>query len=241
MKSTLPLLACTGMLMTTPAFANGDWIVGLLVNGDQSAYVGGKDSTELLPYFAYETDRLHIGIDEISYEVINRGNLELSVMVDPRFADDLPDTALFEGLTRETAFEAGFSARYAFGAASANLSLQHDVSGVHNGLAGTLSFGYEAQLGPLELDLTAGVKIQDANLNNYLYGMRAADAKAGRAAFEMDNTANAFVELTAIMPISDNMFLLGEVSYTDLGQATNSPLVDRNNRTDVLIGLLYQF
>jgi len=240
MKFTLPLLACASIL-STPAFAEGDWIVGLLVDGNQSPYVGGKDSADLLPYIAYDTDRLHIGIDEISYELIDTGNIELSVMLDPRFASDLPNTALFDGLTRKDAFEAGFSASYNFGAASANLSLQHDVSGVHDGFAGELSFGYETQLGPVELDLNAGVKLRDANLNNYLYGVSASEVTADRAAFEMDNTINAFAEVTALVPISGNAFLLGEVTYTDLGEATNSPLVDRDNKTDVTIGLLFQF
>jgi outer membrane protein len=221
--------------------AEGNWIIGILADGSQSPFVGGEDDAQLLPYLAYETDRLHIGIDEISYALIDTQNLELSVMLDPRYASDLPDTVLFDGLTRDDAFEAGISASYSFGAASANLSLQHDVSGVHNGLAGAFSLSYEVELGSIELDLNAGVKLQDADLNNYLYGVSAADVTADRAAFEMDNTINAFAEVTALMPISENAFLLGEVTYTDLGKAADSPLVDRDQKTDVTLGLLFQF
>lgn len=240
MKVSLPVLVCSCALANT-AYAEGDWIVGVLADGSQSPYIGGTDSVDLIPYIAYETDRLHVGIDEISYGLVDTGNLALSVMLDPRFADDLPDTALFEGLTRDTAFEAGFAASYAFGAASANLSLQHDVSGVHDGFAGEMSFGYEAAFGQIALDLTAGLKFRDENLNNYLYGVSAADVTADRAAFEMDNTVNAFAEVTALMQVTDNAFLLGEVRYTDLGEAADSPLVDRDNVTDVTLGLLFQF
>lgn len=240
MKLSLPVLVCSCVL-THPAYAEGDWILGVLADGSQSPYVGGTDSVDLIPYIAYETDRMHIGIDEISYELIDTGNLALSIMLDPRFAPDLPDTTLFDGLSRDTAFEAGFAASYGFGAASANLSLQHDVSGVHDGFAGELSLGYEAELGQIALDLTAGLNFRDSNLNNYLYGVSTANVTAERAAFEMDNTVNVFAEMTALMQVSDNAFLLGEVRYTDLGEAADSPLVDRDNVTDLTLGLLFQF
>lgn len=240
MKPTFAFLACS-CLIATPAFAEGDWIVGLLADGGQSPYIGGEDSVDLIPYFAFETDRLHLGIDELSYELIDTDNLALSVMLDPRFAPDLPDTALFDGLTRDTAFELGLAATYEIGAASANLSVQHDVSGAHDGFAGELSFGYKAELGPIGLDMTAGLQFHDANLNNYLYGVSAAEVTADRAAFDMGDTVNPFAEVTALMQVSDHAFLLGEVKYTDLGKAIDSPLVDRDTVTDVTLGLLFQF
>ncbi|MCF2870340.1 MipA/OmpV family protein [Octadecabacter sp. G9-8] len=241
MKFTIPFLVATSVTAATPVFAEGDWIVGLLLDGSQSPFVGGQDSVQALPYIAYETGRLHIGIDEISYALVDSGRFDLSVMLDPRFAADLPDTALFDGLKRDDAFEAGFAASYAFGDASANLSVQHDVSGVHDGLAAKLSLSHEAQLGAVGLDFTAGVKFQDSDLNNYLHGVATADVTADRAAFEMDNTINAFAQMNALMPISDNAFLLGEVTYTDLGEAADSPLVNRDHIADVTLGLLFQF
>lgn len=241
MKAQFALLACASILTTTPALADGDWIIGLLADGTQSPYVGGEDSADFIPYIAYETDRFHIGIDEISYDVIDTGNLDVSVMLDPRFAPDLPNTALFDGLRRDDAYEVGVAASYSFGATTAGLSVQRDVSGAHNGLAGKLSFGYEAEVGPVALDLTAGVKLRDAKLNNYLYGVAEDEVTADRSAYKMGDTVNAFAEVTALMPLSENMYLLGEVTYSDLGKAVDSPLVDRDNQTDILIGVLFQF
>lgn len=241
MKLTFSLLACATCLTTTPALAEGNWIVGLLVDGGQSPYVGGETSAKLWPYVAYETDRLHIGIDEISYDLISNDTLDVSLMIAPRFSPDFADTALFDGLDRDDAVEAGFKATYDFGATYAAVSMQGDVSGAHDGYSGKISIGYEAELGGFGIDLSAGVKLKDVNLNNYLYGVHADEATTDRPAFEMDNSINAFADITAILPLSQNVVLVGEVSYTDLGEASDSPLVDRNNKTDVLIGVAYQF
>lgn len=241
MKRTLPLLACISALAGTTAQAEGDWIIGLLATGGQSPYVGGKNEAELLPYIAYETDRFYIGVDELSYDVIDTDQLDVAVRFEPRFSPDFPDTALFEGLERDDAFELGFAATYDFGVFYSSASLQGDVAGAHDGMAGSVAVGYEAQLGFAMLDFSAGVKLRDAKLNNFLYGVAADEATANRAAFNMENTANAFAEVTTLIPLSETMFLYGEVSYEDLGDAFNSPLVDQENKTDITLGLVFQY
>ncbi len=241
MKRKLSLLACTTWLFATTASAEGNWIVGLVVDGGQSPYAGADASAELFPYVAYETDRLHIGVDEISYDLISRDNLDITVMIAPRFSPDFPDTALFEGLDRNDAIEAGFAATYSLGDAYAALSLQGDVSGAHDGFSGKAALGYDVEIGLVTVDLSAGVKMRDANLNNYLYGVGTDEATADRPAFKMDNTINGFAEITAMMPLAPKMFLVGEVSYTDLGDAFDSPLIDRKSKTDLIIGVAYQF
>lgn len=241
MKHTLKVLALAPCLCATGAAADGTWSLGLLVDGGRTPYARGSTSADLLPYIAYDTARLHIGVDEVSYRVITGGDFDLALMLTPRFSPDFPDTAVFDGILRDDAIEGGFTATYRFGATYAEFAFQGDISGVHNGFQGTLALGYEVELGPLALDLTAGVKLRDNKLNGYLFGVNPAEATADRAAFEMGNTANAFLGVTAVMPLSPNLSLVGQISHTDLGEAFNSPLVDRKSSTDMLFGVVYEF
>lgn len=228
-------------LTASSALAEGDWIVGIIADGDQSPYVGGDDSVEAIPYIAYETERFYIGIDGLRYHAFDNGSVSIDAFLDPRFAPDMPDTALFEGLDRDDTLEAGLSATYSFGPMYAVASVQADIAGAHDGLAGEVAVGYEAALGTVMFDASAGIRYRDANLNAHLYGVSAAEATATRPAFEISDTANAFAEISAIVPIGAQTFFIGEVSYMDLGEAAASPLVDRDDQFGVLIGIGYQF
>ena len=238
----LAILSVATFTLTAPmALAEGDWIVGIIVDGDQSPYVEGMDSVDVLPYIAFETERFHIGIDGISYEAFDNGSLSIDARLDPRFAPDLPNTTLFDGLDRDDAIDAGLSANYSFGQTYAAVRVKGDVTGVYDGFAGELAIGYETVLGPLLIDASAGVQLRDANLNNYLYGVSTEEAADGRPAFKLSNTANAFAEVTVLMPVADDMFVLGEIWYADLGEAADSPLVADDSRLGITLGLGYQF
>lgn len=239
MKTTLMTALFT--TFANGAIAEGSWIFGAFVDGETGIYVGEEDSFELLPYLAYETERLHIGLDGISYEVIDLDGLSVDITLDPRFAPDVPDSALFEGLDRDDALELGFAATYAFGPAYATLSLEGDVTDAHGGFAGEAALGYQLALGGIGIDASAGVKLRDAALNNYLFGVSEAEATATRAAFAMDDTANAFASISAVYEITDGVYVIGEVSYEDLGEAANSPLVEATERNSIVIGIGYEF
>ena len=240
MKTTA-LTFTMATLLASSAAAEGDWIVGLIVQGDSQIYEGGTDDAILLPYLAYETDRLHIGLDGISYQALDYGDLAVDVTLNARFGPDFPDTTLFEGLDRDTAFELGFDAQYNFGAAYVGLALAGDISGAHDGYEGQASLGYAFETGALALDVSAGVILRDANLNAYLYGVSAAEATATRAAFDLGDTTNGFASVSAAFALSDQAYLIAEVSYEDLGDARNSPLVSKSESTEISIGIGFQF
>ncbi len=240
MKNLILALSITG-IWATGATADGAWIVGAGLSAGQSPYVGDKDEASLFPYIAFETERLHIGVDGLSYNLLNNGGLSVDVTLDPRFAPDFPGTDLFAGLERDDALELGFDATYWFGAAYAGLSFAHDVTDAHEGYEGSASVGYELELGQLGMNAAAGVKFRDANLNNYLFGVSDDEATATRAAFDVGDTTTAFASLSAIYPLSDQMFLLGEVTVEDLGNAAKSPLVDEERIADITIGVGFQF
>ncbi|WP_172839379.1 MipA/OmpV family protein [Tateyamaria omphalii] len=165
--------------------AEGNWIFGLFLDGSQGPYLDGPDRSGPSPYIAYRTNRLHIGIDEIRYDLMSVDQLNVSAMLMPRFAPAYPDRALFDGLERDDTIEIGLTATYDFGASYTRLSVQADVAGIHAGYAAQVAYGYEAELGFAAVDVRASAELRDARLNNYLFGVAADEATDSRSAFAM--------------------------------------------------------
>ncbi|MEL7181440.1 MAG: MipA/OmpV family protein [Pseudomonadota bacterium] len=236
---TLAFIAAS--LAAPPVLAEGGWIVGIIAGGGQDPYVGADDSVGAIPYIAYETEKFHIGLDEFRYYAYDDGSLSIDAFLTPQFAPDMPDTALFAGLERDDTVDAGISATYNFGQMYALASVQGDITGEYDGFSGQVALGYEAEIGRLTVDASAGIEYRDANFNNYLYGVSAAEATASRAAFDMSDTTNAFAEISATIPVGAQSFLIGAVSYADLDDAVKSPLVEDDSQIGVLLGFGYQF
>jgi len=235
------LLACLIVPVGMQAAADGNWIVGGFVDAEKNIYEGGEDEAQLLPYVAYETDRLHIGIDGIDYRFLDTDALSIAATLDYRSALDFPDTALFQGLERDDAVELGFEATYSFGEVYASFAFAGDVSDAYNGYQGQFAFGYETEAGPVHLDAKAGIDFRDKNLNNYLFGVASDEVKADRAAFEIGDAVNGFASVTAAYGLTDNAFLIGEMTYKDLGEANDSPLVSAREDVSLVIGVGWQF
>ncbi|MEL6641792.1 MAG: MipA/OmpV family protein [Pseudomonadota bacterium] len=240
MKRLFIALGLSG-IWATPLVAEGTWTIGAFAAGGQSPYVGDKDEAALFPYLAYDTDTLHIGIDGLSYTLLDTGDLAFDVILTPRFAPDFPKTDLFDGLKRDDALELGFDATYAFGAAYVGLAAAGDITDAHEGYSAQARIGYTFDVGDAAIDLAAGVEFRDAKLNNYLYGVADNETTATRTAFDVGDSTTAFASLSAVYPLSNNIFMIGEVSVEDLGDVSKSPLVDRDRVTDLTIGVGFQF
>lgn len=238
--STGGLLALT----TLPAGAEGTWSIGAFAGFTVDYYVGG-DSTDggLAPFLAYDTERLHIGFDGLSYKLISSPDLTFGTALSLRADPDFPDGALFDGLDRDTAIEAGLFARYAVGSSGyVGGGFMHDVSSEHSGYEADLHIGTEFGLGSVGIDLSLGGLFRDGDLNQYLIGVSDAEANPQRAAYAPGSSVVPYVEVIASFPLSDKLTLVGAASYQHLGSTyKDSPLVRRSNTGTLGLGLVYQF
>ncbi len=240
------LIASIGSVLVAavPAAAEGRWSIGAFA-GVQSDYYVGSDSWDdaFGGLLAYDTAKLHIGFDGISYRFLARSDVTLGVALGVRADPDFPDGALFDGLERDSAIEAGLFARYEIGTqAYIAGSLMQDVSSAHHGFEADLSVGTEHALGMVNLDLSLGGKFRDGDLNQYLVGVSSGEANGRRAAYTPGASVIPYIEVTSSVPLSDNITFVGAVSYQHLGSAyEDSPLVDHSNTGSLDLGLVYQF
>ncbi len=228
--------------LATGAQAEGQWTLGILGGGSTGYYVGEKDQLGAVPFIAYDTEKFHIGLDGLSYQVLDFGIGQIDASLGYRAAPEFPgDDPLFDGLKRDSAIELGLSTRLDFGNAYLGLSADKDVSDVHDGVEANASVGYAVGLGSVGIDATVGAKFRDANLNQYLYGVSKAEQRPGRAAFAAGDTVTGFASITASYSLTRTVSVFGQADYESLGDNADSPLVDEDGVFGVKLGVLMQF
>jgi outer membrane protein len=127
-------------------FSNGTFTVGVGAFYSSSTYKSDKAEVSPFPFVAYDSDRLHLGFDGISYKLINRDVLKFSIKV-----------PLFSGLKRGTPIEAGFDGVYQFDTFYVSGGALVDVSSEHDGYQAHAKVGTEFTLGSLGVDIGGGV------------------------------------------------------------------------------------
>lgn len=238
-------LISTALVFSINSHAENGFTIGLGVGFVDDIYLGGKqDETDVMPYLAYETERLHIGIDELSYALILQEDFELTVFGEPRDLDDLKRGSLFRPLKRDTAVELGLSAEYSLGPVALLASSQADVSDAHEGFETRLGIGTGLEVFKGQFQVSFSGVYRDKKLNHYLYGVSKDDAISGARLYTPKEGWSSELDATYMYPFSDKLALLAGASIEFLGdEAKDSPRLvkDTERATSAFIGLLWRF
>jgi len=239
--------ALSTFTFASAAQAEGVWTLGAFVGGETGYYVGQHDEVGFGPFISFENEHFEISTSGgLAYHAIrsegsNGTTTQVSLVLTPRWEPDFGDDPIFRGLKRDTAIEAGVRGRFEnqlfFGEAAALA----DISGEHKGYEATAFAGVQYQLGGLNLEGGLGARYRSGDLNQYLFGVSASEANARRSAFKAKGTTTGFASITATYPLNDNVAVVGNLSFEDLGKMERSPLVDKGSNTSLALGLAYQF
>jgi outer membrane scaffolding protein for murein synthesis (MipA/OmpV family) len=227
--------------------SNGTWTFGLIASGGKSIYVGEKNKATVLPYLAFDSERLHFGVDDgLAYHFLNFGDPQtsggqLSLVLAPRWETALRKSSIFDGMDRDLPIEGGVRGRYNaygfFGEAKALF----DISGVHGGYELEAALGAERQFGRFGFEAKLGARYRDKKLNFDLYGVSAAHATATRKHFTPDASVAGFASIGARYFMSEDLSLIGNVSVENIGKMKDSPLVERDHSIFLTIGIMKSF
>ena len=216
------------------------WTLGLGVVAETSPFVGAENlEITPIPYVAYDTGRLHLGIDGVAYGLIGSDNLEVDVLIEPRWTFVGPDSSpLFSHIDRGTAIEMGMDAELSLSGFHTGIKAMKDVSSQHEGYEVTLTTGYEFEAGSVLLDFGVGSSYRDSDLNNFLYGVSMSEARTNLTAFNPKSGWQPFIEATVLYPFGERTALVGFADYSLLSdEVKNSPLLERDN--EATIGLVF--
>ncbi len=230
------------LCIASSAAADGNWTVGVLGAGATGIYVGEDDAFGFVPILSYDTEKFHIGVDGLSYQIYDYGLGQIDVSLGYRQAPEFPDKEpLFDGLKREDTLELGIGTQLEFGDVYFGLNALADIADEHGGTEADITLGYVIVAGGFQIDAAVGATFRDKKLNQYLYGVSAAEATAGRSAFQAQDTTTAFANLTVAYAITDNITALAQIGYEDLGQNSDSPLVRKSSSNGFGVGLAWSF
>ena len=239
-----PALAQNSAQTLTRVFEDDGWVLGGGVVADSSPY---RETSDLeispIPYIAWDRGPLHIGIDGISYELIDSDALSFEVLAQPRWTFSAPDDSeLFRDIDRDTGIDAGGSANLDMGFVYLTATGLADISNVYSGYEASFKIGSQAQIGSAYVDIGAGFRHRDNKLNLHLYGVRPEESSADLVAYAPKSSTEPFVEMTLAYPLGRNTALIGFAEYNSLSQnVQNSPLIDEGWSANAGFAILRRF
>ncbi|WP_313168209.1 MipA/OmpV family protein [Massilia oculi] len=255
----MPLLAA--MLCALPALAEpgagtsspSSWALGVGAITFDKAYAGIDREHLPLPFIQYENRRLSIAGPQVGVKLLSLDpspahtvNLDLVVRYDGSGYDDddIDDTPILAGM-RERKSGVWAGARIEWKSRWADLSAEAlgDASGNSKGKRFNLGVERTWHIGE-RVTITPRVTAswQDDKYVDYYYGVRADEARAGRAAYRGESGVNAEAGLRAMYMFDRRHSILVDLEVSRLAdEIRDSPLVDRSTENRVLVGYLYRF
>ena len=245
MRLTLPLvlLSC---LASTAAAQQPDaprWTVGALVIDTDAPYRDLDEDVLAVPLVRYEGERAFFRGVRGGFRLMQTETHELTVFGEARLDGyDSKDSPFLAGMAdRRASLDLGVSSTWISQKLGAlELSVAADALDRSGGVEVSAAWTGLFRAGSWTFLPGAALRWQDASLVDYYYGVRASEAIVGRAAYSADAAVTPEVSLLATRPLAGRWSVFAVANHTWLpSEVTNSPIVDRNGSTALLLGVGY--
>ncbi len=245
------------LLAAAPAVANdqvepfsllaepGSAGLGAVLGFSASPYRDGGTRHDILPLYLYEGDRLFLDANRAGVKLLKGTDYRLDVFAAQRLegfpTDNLPDS--LSGMTmRRNGVDLGLSWHSQQPWGALQVDFLHDVDSASRGNELRLGYGYAWRSGDLTLRPNLTLGLRDAKLNNYYYGVTAAEATPNRPAYAPGAGLNTTLALDARYELTQRWRLVGRVSATVLSsKVADSPIVQKRVLPAVYVGAAYDF
>ena len=228
-------------ILTEPGSAG----LGALVGTQPPIYNDANPGLDWLPLYLYEGDRLFLHTSRWGVKLFKWPEQRVDLILDYRFegfpAEDLPES-LAGMQPREGTADAGLAYRRETPWGQLRVEVVHDAFNIHQGGEVRLGYRYDWTRGRLMLRPNAMLYWRSAQLNEYYYDVRPAEARPGRPAYEADAGWAASIGLYAYYRLSRGWRLIAAGDVQFLGDdARNSPIVASDIQPKVYLGAAYDF
>jgi MipA family protein len=226
------------------------WALGIGVLAKQDAYKAIDRDTMVVPLLRFENEYvefagLGLELKLPSLELGKDSRLNFGIVGEFDMSGyKAKDAPILAGMTeRKGGLWAGAKAEWENEIVNISAEWTADVSRNSKGRKFSLGFEKELHLGEHTM-LTPYVTVHrlDKKYVDYYYGVRAAEATAGRAAYLGKGGVNVDVGLRTMYQFDEHHSVLLDVSVTSLAkQIKASPLVGRTRTNQVILGYMYSF
>lgn len=250
------VLACCAPVFAQQPPGEGEpedssWGLGLAVISGQDAYKGMDRETRGLPMLSYENQyvklsgpNLELKLPGLKLSESQRLNFGLVADLFGGGGYEASDSPALTGMVeRKSSVWAGAKVEWENDLADVKLELLGDASGNSKGRRVVLGLERKWMLSPkVMLIPQVSVEWVDKKYVDYYYGVRASEARAGRAAYAGQSTVNPEISLTGIYRFDKQQSLMLNVGVKSLGkEIKNSSIVGRSTESRVMVGYMYRF
>lgn len=244
------LLLGAGLCAALPSLAaepagGSSWGLGLGLGYERSPYRDFDDKARLLPILMYESRWISVagpGLDLKLLPETGPWSLRLRARYgfDGYEAEDSPHLA---GMAeRKGGAWLGGALGWQGGLGRLSAELLGDASGHSKGRQLRLQWERRYAFGRVDLTPRLAAVSLDRKYVDYYYGVRAGEARAGRAAHAGDSAVNVELGLRLGYQAAPGQILFMDLGATRLGSAIqDSPLVERRIVPGLRVGYLYRF
>lgn len=226
------------------------WGLGIGVIAKQDAYKGIKRDTMVVPLVRFENEYVEFGGLGLEVKLpslqLGEGNrIKFGLVGEAEFSGyEAKDAPILAGMAeRKGGFWVGAKAEW--DNEFVNLSAQWSADAAGNSKGRKFSLGVEKEWHLGQHTMVSpylAAHWLDKKYVDYYYGVRAAEATAGRAAYGAKGGVNVDIGLRAMYRFDQHHSMMLDVGITRLAkQIKASPLVDRSTSRELILGYLYSF
>lgn len=226
------------------------WGLGIGVIAKQDAYKGIKRETEAVPLLRFENEYVEFGglgleVKLPSLQLGEGSRIKFGIVGEAELSGyKAKDAPILAGMAeRKSMLWVGAKAKWENEFVDISAELAADASGNSKGRKFSLGVEKEWHLGDRAM-ITPYVAARwlDKKYVDYYYGVKAAEATAGRAAYVGKGGVNVDIGLRAMYRFDKHHSMLLDVGMTRLGKPIKaSPLVGRTSTSQVILGYMYSF
>jgi len=224
--------------------------IGVGVASSQKAYAGIDRETKVIPLLQYENQYIRVqglGVEVKLPGLVISDTQRLNLSLVGRSAPagyEASDAPILRGMAeRKSSIWVGAKAEWKSSLANVSLDWTSDVSGHSKGQKLNVGVAHTWRAAPgLMITPRIGATWQDGKYNDYYYGVRSGEARAGRAAYRPGAGTSPEAGLTGVYMFNRHHSVMLGASVTGLPTAVkNSPLVDRSTENRVFMAYTYRF
>lgn len=245
LKSIAALLAA---IMCLPVLAAGaDISVGAGGAFSSSPYKRHDDSMLPVPLITYEGERFYVRGASAGIHVWKEGQQTVSLGASYSWLHfnpgDTSDPRLRRLDKRYSTVMADLSYTLATQWGVGRVKLSRDILGHSDAFTGDASYRYPFHIGELTLSPGAGVQWASEKQADYYFGVSTGEArKSGLDRYDPNDSFSPYLMLDARYRLSPQWSVMagGQVLFLS-DEIKNSPMVDTDHTTSVMVGMQYSF
>jgi outer membrane protein len=201
-----------------------------------------------IPLFFYQKEKVSLYGPMMNYSLVKESGWEVRALARMRFEGyEEDDSRYLRGMDdRQWTLELGGSLSRSLGEGRVTADVSADVLNEHQGHEVRLSYNYDfrgpAGIRDLMVTPSIGVTYRSSGLNDYYYGVRSDEAIPGRPEYNVGDSIGLLTALRLNYRFNERWSVMGMAGVQLLGsEITDSPIVERNYRASLLLGIIRRF